>query len=116
MIAAQSFALRRTLITTFSSTDMARPKLHFPDAPVGRRSADAASTHSGYRIYPTYRRTASGEYTGDLKVVRVADAKLIYPFDGAAVIGPFPVAQAARDAAAQLGATLVDADLQNPEP
>lgn len=82
----------------------------------GEKGTDAASVHSGYRIYSTYRRTASGEYTGDLKVVRIADAKVIYPFDGAAIIGPFPIAQAARDAAAQLGATLVVGDLQNPEP
>lgn len=95
---------------------MTRPKLHFRDAPVVRKGTDAASVHSGYRIYSTYRRTASGEYTGDLKVVRIADAKVIYPFDGAAIIGPFPIAQAARDAAAQLGATLVVGDLQNPEP
>ena len=96
--------------------DMSRPKLRFRDGPASREGAGAGPADAGYRIYSTYRRTASGQYTGDLKVVRVEDAKLIYPFDGAPVIGPFPVAQAAREAAEKLGAALVDADLRNPEP
>jgi hypothetical protein len=94
---------------------MSRPKLRFNETPDGRSEAAAAPAAAGYRIYSTYRRNGCGEYTGDLKVVRVPDGRMIYPFDGAPGIGPYPVAQAAREAAAELGAKLVEADRQNPE-
>ncbi|MET3232879.1 UNVERIFIED_ORG: hypothetical protein ABIC54_005087 [Burkholderia sp. 1263] len=70
---------------------------------------------SDYQIYATYRRTPSGAFMGDLKVVRMIDDRLIFPFDGAPPIGPFDTASEARDSARAKGAEIVAADLANPE-
>ncbi|ALE57372.1 hypothetical protein AC233_23080 [Burkholderia sp. HB1] len=98
--------------------EMVRRKLHFRNSSLRDfASPDGApTTASDYRIYPTYRRTATGTFTGDLKVVRTTDDRVIFPYDGAPMIGPFETALEAREAAARKGAELVAADLLNPEP
>ncbi|MBW0446511.1 hypothetical protein EN871_05820 [bacterium M00.F.Ca.ET.228.01.1.1] len=97
---------------------MVRRKLHFQNSSLRAHASPAGipATADDYRIYPTYRRTATGTFTGDLKVVRTTDDRVIFPYDGAPVIGPFETALEAREAAARKGAELVQADLLNPEP
>ncbi|MDR7008950.1 hypothetical protein J2W46_005879 [Paraburkholderia strydomiana] len=93
---------------------MARPKLIFARPP--RPPYDGCPGGAGgYRIYATCRRTSTGAYVGELKVVRTSDDRLLYPFDGAPTIGPFEEASAAREAASSKGQEVVKADLHNPE-
>ena len=97
---------------------MVRRKLHFHNSSLrGLASSDGIipTAESDYRIYPTYRRTVTGTFTGDLKVVRTTDDRVIFPYDGAPMIGPFDTALEAREAAARKGAEVVAADLLNPE-
>lgn len=93
---------------------MARPRLQFPVA--AGTTNGIADPGSGYRIYPGYQRTPAGEYVGTLKVVRLRDSKLLYPFDGVAQIGPYSTGSEARQAAERAGAAVVLADTRNPEP
>ncbi|WP_086972895.1 DUF6723 family protein [Caballeronia glebae] len=78
-------------------------------------AAKAAQSADDYAVYASYRPHVSGSFVGTLKVVRLTDAKLLYPFDGAAELGPFPTKDAAREAAVQRGEETVRADLQSPE-
>ncbi|MEC5406094.1 DUF6723 family protein [Paraburkholderia sp. MPAMCS5] len=96
---------------------MVRRKLHFHNSSLRALASPSGipATASDYRIYPTYRRTAAGAFAGDLKVVRTTDDRLIFPYDGAPVIGPFDTALEAREAAARMGSEVVAADLLNPE-
>ncbi|CAB3809479.1 DUF6723 family protein [Paraburkholderia fynbosensis] len=93
---------------------MARPKLVFAKSSIRATVAPCVNA-SDYRIYATYRRTGSGEFMGELKVVRTLDGRLLFPFDGAPPIGPFQVPSEARDAAKSKGEEIVAADLANPE-
>ncbi|CAL8481726.1 DUF6723 family protein [Caballeronia sp. S22] len=52
---------------------------------------------------------------GTLKVVRVTDGRLLFPFDGAEEIGPFDTREAAKSAATLRGREIVQADLRSPE-
>jgi hypothetical protein len=47
--------------------------------------------------------------------VRKTDGRLLFPFAGAPVIGPFPTRQEARTAAATFGSRIVAGDIDNPE-
>jgi hypothetical protein len=93
---------------------MARPKTIFPrtsSQTCGARQPD----RSDYRIYATYRRTVTGTFMGELKVIRTTDDKVLFPFDGAPGIGPFETPSQARDAAKLAGDRTVTADLVCPE-
>jgi len=68
-----------------------------------------------YRIYASYRISGDRKYYGTLRVQRIADKRLLYPFDGCPDIGPSDGPQPARQAALDLGAKLVAADIKNPE-
>jgi hypothetical protein len=92
---------------------MTRPKLQFARTCVRRRGEQATS--SDYRIYATYVCTASGAFMGGLKVVRMTDGRVLFPYDGAPEIGPFPDPSEAREAAMVKGNALVSADLASPE-
>jgi hypothetical protein len=90
-----------------------RPKLVFfpskcPEPTPGHSAED-------YRVYASYRPGASGRFMGTLKVVRVTDGRLLFPFDGAEEIGPFETKQAAKSAATLRGMQIVEADLRSPE-
>jgi hypothetical protein len=50
-----------------------------------------------------------------LRVTRLSDKRVIYPFVGCADMPLFPDAQGARDYAEQYGASLVDGDIAVPE-
>ncbi|BCF91840.1 MULTISPECIES: DUF6723 family protein [Paraburkholderia] len=93
---------------------MTRPRMIFPKA----RNAVASRPESAedYQIYATYRRTTEGSYMGQLKVVRKTDGRLLFPFTGAPDIGPFTDGDLAREAAQRHGETVVQSDLDNPEP
>lgn len=93
---------------------MSRPKMVFSRA-ARLSSRPEGARESDYRIYATYRRTGSGAFIGDLKVVRTTDNKVLYPFDGAPTIGPFETASEAREAAQLQGDQMVALDLVCPE-
>jgi hypothetical protein len=75
----------------------------------------AGSTDEDFAVYASYRGTVAAGYYGTLKVVRLTDSRLLYPFDGAEVIGPYPTKAAAIWAARQRGDDVVRADLARPE-
>jgi hypothetical protein len=102
------------IATTQCREMMARPKLLFLKSPLPARKGRRAIA-SDYQVYATYRRTGSGTFMGDLKVVRMTDSRVLFPFDGAPAIGPFKVASDALEAARFRGAEIVAADLANPE-
>jgi hypothetical protein len=56
-----------------------------------------------------------GRYIGYLKIRRKTDGKVIYPFEGCTVPGPFTTAEDARNAARVLANELVDHDIARPE-
>jgi hypothetical protein len=93
---------------------MARPRLKFT---VAAGAMDAiGDPGAGYRIYAGYQRTPAGGYVGTLKVVRLRDSKLLYPFDGVSEIGPCSTGSEARRAAERVGGNVVLADTRSPEP
>jgi hypothetical protein len=76
-------------------------------APPGQSLAD-------FRIYASYRGFP-GQFYGTLKVVRLTDNRVLFPFEGCPELGPFEDRQAALDSARQYGERLALGDLQNPE-
>jgi len=95
------------------NNSLRRPKLVFfqtkcPEPTPGRSADD-------YRVYASYRPGTTGRFVGTLKVVRVTDGRLLFPFDGAEEIGPFETKEAARGAASRRGTEIVEADLHSPE-
>jgi hypothetical protein len=80
----------------------------------GTGQSHRADIEDDYAVYASYRPSL-GRYIGTLTVVRLADARLLYPFDGADKIGPFDSMDAAREAAVELGEEIVRADLLSPE-
>ena len=102
----------RTAFHTMGKISLRRPKLVFfpskcPQPTPGRSEED-------YRVYASYRPGTSGRFMGTLKVVRVTDGRLLYPFHGAEAIGPFETREAAKNAAKQGGMEIVKADLRSP--
>lgn len=91
-----------------------RPKLVLFPRGSGHASKPGA-TEEDYAIYASYRPCSGGGYLGTLKVVRLTDARLLFPFDGAEEIGPFATQEAARDAAEARGKAAVSADMRFPE-
>jgi hypothetical protein len=69
-----------------------------------------------FSIYASYRPSAGGAaFYGTLKVVRLTDGRLLFPFEGAPTIGPFNSKEEATEAAQVLGASVVDGDVAHPE-
>ena len=77
--------------------------------------AQAGKTEDDYAVYASYRPHTGGCFVGTLKVVRLTDSRLLYPFDGAEQIGPFFTKDEAREAAVIRGNEIVRGDLQRPE-
>jgi hypothetical protein len=90
-----------------------KPKLMF-----SRNDAVGAArenlSHEDFAIYATYR-LLHGRFVGSLKVVRKTDNRLLFPFDGAPMIGPFAHKEEALRASEQLGFQIVEGDIANPE-
>ncbi|MFM0394880.1 DUF6723 family protein [Paraburkholderia phytofirmans] len=93
---------------------MSRAKMVFSRA-ARLSSRSEGARESDYRIYAAYRRTGSGAFIGELKVVRITDNKVLYAFDGAPTIGPFETASDAREAAQLQGDQMVALDLVCPK-
>ncbi len=74
-----------------------------------------AASEDDFRIYASYRGSKTAGYLGTLKVVRVTDGRLLYPFDGADAIGLYSTKEEAIRAAQQRGEEIVSADLACPE-
>jgi hypothetical protein len=75
----------------------------------------APKTQSDFKIYASSHVGAGGMHIGSLKVVRKTDGRLLFPFAGAPLIGPFATALEARSAATMYGAQIVADDIKNPE-
>jgi hypothetical protein len=75
----------------------------------------AGSSKDDFLIYASYRGTIGSGFFGTLKVVRKTDGKMLFPFEGADDIGPFPTKAEAVQAAQSRGDALVSADLATPE-
>ncbi|QIE29729.1 DUF6723 family protein [Caballeronia sp. SBC2] len=73
------------------------------------------STEDDFAIYASYQINAGGMFVGLLKVVRKTDSLLLFPFEGAAAIGPFRNKFEAIKAAEELGREIVAGDLRIPE-
>lgn len=78
------------------------------------RPADKPAAWANYNVAASSRR-ATGGTMPTLRVTRLSDKRVIYPFVGCADMPLFPDAQAARDYAEQYGASLVDGDIAVPE-
>ena len=73
------------------------------------------ATGDDFEIYASCRGASTSGYYGTLKVVRKTDGRLLYPFEGAAQIGPFETKADAIRAAHQRGDEIVRGDLESPE-
>lgn len=90
-----------------------RPKLVlFPTRTV---TPTPGTREDDFQIYASYRGSNASGFFGTLKVVRKTDGRLLFPFDGAASIGPFPTKAAAVAAALDRGDAVVKGDLACPE-
>jgi hypothetical protein len=73
------------------------------------------SAEDDFAIYASYQINAGGMFVGLLKVVRKTDSRLLFPFEGAAPIGPFRSKFEAVSAAEELGRAIVVGDLRSPD-
>ena len=76
--------------------------------------ARAGEDLDDFAVYATYR-VDHGRFVGSLTVIRKTDGRRLFPFDGSGTIGPFDSKEQALNAAAELGAKIVQADIANPE-
>lgn len=90
-----------------------RPKLVL--FPTRRVLPAPGASEDDFHIYASYRGTSASGYYGTLKVVRKTDGRLLFPFDGADTIGPYPAKGEAIEAAQRRGDEVVRADLARPE-
>ncbi|SAL86184.1 hypothetical protein AWB74_07599 [Caballeronia arvi] len=105
--------LASRVVITMDNYGYRRPKLVLfptkPPEPTPGRSED------DYKVYASYRPGSSGRFMGTLKVVRLTDGRLLFPFEGAEEIGPFDTKDAAKQAAMLRGLEIVHLDLRAPE-
>ena len=73
-----------------------------------------AQTADQFAISTTYVERGK-QFFAKLKVIRLTDKRVIYPYDGAEQIGPFESKQEAIAAAQMMGEKLVESDLRTPE-
>jgi hypothetical protein len=96
-----------------NQTSGKRPKLVlFPTRTV---APTPGTNEDDFQVYASYRGSSASGFFGTLKVVRTTDGRLLFPFDGAGSIGPFPTKAAAVAAALERGEAVVRADLTTPE-
>ncbi|WP_260858624.1 DUF6723 family protein [Paraburkholderia sp. BCC1885] len=88
--------------------DSTRARRAAPPNPVERSGRD------NYLVAVSSRRTSSGTVP-TLKITRLSDARVIYPFQGHADMPFFESAQAAEQYAQTYGLQLVDGDIAVPE-
>ncbi|MGA7780774.1 MAG: DUF6723 family protein [Paraburkholderia sp.] len=89
-----------------------------PDSTIARRQAaheqPSRPGRENYHVAVSSRRTSSGNVP-TLKVTRLSDARVIYPFQGHADMPFFTSAQDAEEFAQEYGLKLVDGDIAVPE-
>lgn len=83
------------------------------ESEMARHKADVADDE--FEIYASYHSAGDGRYIGGLKVIRKADRKVLFPFEGAPQIGPYDSVEEARRAAVEYGRAIVAADRKAPE-
>ncbi|MEW6341191.1 MAG: DUF6723 family protein [Pseudomonadota bacterium] len=74
-----------------------------------------AQSESDFKVTASSRLAGYRRFFGVLSVVRKTDGKLLFPFDGAPELGPYPTKVEALAAAQVYGEHIVAADLANPE-
>jgi hypothetical protein len=74
-----------------------------------------AKSESDFEVSASTRLTGYRRFFGVLNVVRKTDGRLLFPFDGAPELGPYPTKVEALAAAQVYGEHIVAADLANPE-
>jgi hypothetical protein len=83
-------------------------------ATLDSRPSEPAPASANYAVAASSRR-ATGGTMPTLRIVRISDKRVIYPFTGCADMPLFPDAQSARDYAERYGASLVKGDIAVPE-
>jgi hypothetical protein len=78
------------------------PRKNFTQFKAVLQPAIPGRSLADFRIYASYRGVP-GQFYGTLKVVRLTDKRVLFPFEGCPEIGLFPDRQAAVDAAQQYG-------------
>jgi hypothetical protein len=73
------------------------------------------SGEEDYAVYASYRPSVGKRFVGTLKVVRLTDGRLLYPFEGSSEIGPFGSVDEAVCESRQQGEAIVRGDLTRPE-
>ena len=79
------------------------------------RPSIAAATEDDFEVSTSYRLGGYRRFFGRLQVVRTTDGKVLFPFEGAKDIGPFPTQVEALAAAQVVGERIVEGDLAHPE-
>jgi hypothetical protein len=110
-VGTRSLPLRHP--TAHDDTGIDAPTVQDKGKNMARHKADVADGE--FEIYASYHGTGDGRYVGGLKVVRKADRRILFPFDGAPEIGPYATADEARRAAIDYGREIVAADRAAPE-
>ena len=59
--------------------------------------------------------TGLNRHFAKVKIKRMTDGKIIFPFDGSETVGPFDTADEARYAGQMMARRLVDGDIDKPE-
>ena len=90
------------------------PRKNFTQFKAVLQPAIQGRSLADFRIYASYRGVP-GQFYGTLKVVRLTDKRVLFPFEGCPEMGPFVDPQSAVDAAQRYGEQLASGDLQNPE-
>jgi hypothetical protein len=67
-----------------------------------------------YRVEVSSFRS-SGQFYARIRIERLTDKKVIYPFEGAETLGPYESSDKAREAGQVRARELVDADIKSPE-
>ncbi|CAM2159404.1 conserved protein of unknown function (plasmid) [Pararobbsia alpina] len=82
---------------------------------LGSENAPRAPTHVDDYLIDVACWGSWSQHFARVKIRRKTDGKVIFPFEGAAVVGPFSSAGEAREKGEQFARDLVYADIKNPE-
>jgi hypothetical protein len=74
-----------------------------------------ASSEDDFDVTAMSRMKGYRRFYGVLKVVRTTDGRVLFPFDGAPELGPYPTKLEAIAAAQVYGEHIVTSDLARPE-
>lgn len=74
-----------------------------------------ATSESDFEVSAGTKLAGYRRFFGVLSVVRKTDGRVLFPFDGAPELGPFPTKVEALAAAQVYGEHIVAADLARPE-